>query len=93
MLLGPQSLNRIADGYLRKAYRIARPQLADAIPVGGNHVSNLGIASGRLLIDEQDNGLPVLRHLNGAQRDAVSQQLFGFAQCDLGARESKASTV
>ena len=70
-----QRVNRFCDGNFGKPHLVARPQLSDAMHVGSDDVGDLGIAAGGLLIDEQNNRLPILRHLNGAERNAVGQQL------------------
>ncbi len=66
-----QQVNRFWNGHLLKPHLVARAQLANMVHVGCDHVRDFGIATGRLLIDKQNNRLPVLRHLDGAERDAV----------------------
>src|SRR5215469_2308196 len=73
VLLGPQRVDRFRDRDFGKAHFISRAQLADTMHVCGDNIRDLRIASRSLLVDEQDNRLAILRHLDGPERDAVRQ--------------------
>src|SRR5215469_9682844 len=72
-LLRPQRVDRFPDRDFGKADFVSRSQLADTMHVCGDNIRHLRIAAGSLLVDEQDNRLAILRHLDGPARDAVRQ--------------------
>src|ERR1017187_8787982 len=72
-LLLPPGLNRSSDGTLGKPHLAAWPDWSNAVHAGGDDVGDLGVSSGGLLIDKQDDWLPVLRYLDGAQRDSIGK--------------------
>src|SRR5215469_14541874 len=78
-LLRPQRVDRFRDRDFGKADIVSGTQLADTMHVCGDNIRHLRIAARSLLVDEQDNRLAILRHLDGPERDAVRQQLSGFA--------------
>src|SRR5262245_42516087 len=55
--------------------RLARSQLPDAVEIGGDYLSDLGIAADRLAVDAQDNALAVTGHLDAAGADRLGYQL------------------
>ena len=59
-----QQLERLFDGDPLEPHFIARPQLAQAPEIGRDHVGRLGISAGGLVLHEENDGLPVGRHLD-----------------------------
>src|SRR5215472_6992430 len=61
--------------------------------VGCDDVRDLWIAACGLLIDEQNNRLPVLRNLNRSQWDAIREKLPPFDGVDRLSLQTQAGTV
>src|SRR5208282_3621804 len=79
-LLLAYRLDRFCNGNFRKSHLVARPQLADAMDIGRDHIRDLGISTGGLLIDKENDRLAILRHLNSPERDAIRKQFGLFAR-------------
>ena len=75
LFLRTQCVNRLGNRHFRKSHFVARPQLPNAMHVSRDDIGDFRIAAGRLLINEQDNRLSVLRHLDRPRWNAVGQQL------------------
>src|SRR5579859_3405784 len=74
LLLNPQ-LPRRRQRHLFKPNRIPRTQLPHAVQIGPDHIRNLWIPAGRLLLHKQNYCLPRWRHLNRSQRRAFADHL------------------
>ena len=70
-----QSLLGLADGYLFKFYLVACLQLAQQPEVGRDDIGNLGIAAGGLTVAQHDDGLALRGNLDGAEGDAVGDNV------------------
>ena len=58
-----------------KPHDVVRLELGRGPEIDGDHVRNLGITADRLAIPEQQNRLPVVRHLHGPWGDRFGEQL------------------
>src|SRR5687767_2411419 len=58
-----------------EADAVARPELAELVQVGSDHLGNLGIAADRLAVHPQDDALAVARHLHRPRADRLGHQL------------------
>src|SRR5579885_2057689 len=79
LLLLAQQGERLFEGDAFEADLVARAKLADRVHVGGNDVGDLGVAAGGLVLDEEEDGAAVRRHLHGAEGDAFGEHVPGVA--------------
>src|ERR1019366_605883 len=75
LLLLAQQVQRLLDGDALETHFVARAQLAEAPKIGRDDVGGFGIPSGGLVLDEENNGLAIRRHLDGPQRHALGEHV------------------
>src|ERR1700693_2516543 len=92
LLLQQQGAGRVPVNEF-KANLVARAKLSEAVQVGGNHVGNLRIAPGGLLLHKQDDRLASGGNLHGAKGDTLGNHLSAGSLRDRRAFEAKAHAI
>ena len=72
---------------------IAGAELANAGNVGSDDVGDFGVATGGLLVDEEEDGLAIGGELDGAEGDALGDHLAGIGGEDGRAVEAEAHAI
>ncbi len=88
-----QGLLGLADGHLLEAHLVPRLQLAQQPEVGGDDVGDLGVAAGGLAVAQHNDGLALGGHLDGAEGDAVGDDVAVGDVLDDGAVQTAAHAV
>src|ERR1022692_3766126 len=75
LLLRLEERERRVDGDLLETHPVARAELPDRVKLGCNHVRDFGITAGGLVLHKEDDGLPVRRRLDRAQRHSFGEHV------------------
>ena len=78
--LRPKRLSCLRAVDRLKADALPRFDLREARQIGGDHRGNFRIAADRLAIGQQDDGLPVARHLHRSRRHPIGNDV-GHGRC------------
>jgi len=75
LLLLAQQIQGLLDGDALEAHFVARRNCPRRQKIGRDHVGGFGIASGGLVLDEENDRLAVGRHLDCPQRHALGEHV------------------
>src|SRR6266404_4478716 len=81
------------DGHRDKTQPVTWPAAAEDRQIGGNDRGDLGVATGRLVIGEQQDRLPRARYLDGTGRDRIGDDVPAVAMAQRRAVEAHAHAI